>query len=247
MLTSLRHRFSTFNVILSAAVGILVSNQAIAATEKHNYFFEQQTKFGRQKVYLTDTDIIVETPYDSRFVQYKGQDKIVTMWSEKKHIYCTLPYQKWKTDYRNMYAAATWYSDMTKPASAGVKQKNNIKLHTYEYIVSSNVPDYYQSEIGKRQAQNGSQSAWLTTMELPVFPEAAALIDRLYGLPCVTGIPYSLDKPQDASLRTTKFVANSTTPLPYFVPSAKYKKEPFNSQLFTVKFDSNITDMMLPY
>ncbi len=247
MKTNLRRWRRTVSLFLLAIFALLMSNDANAAPTKYNYFLEQDTKFGRQKLYISETGIVVETPCDGRFVQYKTSDKTVTMWSEKNHLYCTLPYQKWKTDYRNIYAAATWYSDMTKPAATQLRQVNNIDHHIYKYVVGANVPDYYQSEIGKKPAQSGTQAAFLTTIDLPVYPEAASLVARLYGLPEVRGIPYGLIKPQDPGLKTTKFVANSTTPLPYFVPSAKYKKKAFNSQLFTVRFDSNMTDMMLPY
>lgn len=247
MLTNRRRWRRSVILFLLAAIALPMSNDANAAPPKYNYFLEQDTKFGRQKLYISDSGIVVETPSDGRFVQYKTCDKTVTMWSEKNHLYCTLPYQKWKTDYRNIYAAATWYSDMTKPAATQVKQVNNINHHIYKYVVGANVPDYYQSEIGKKQAQNGNQAAFLTTMDLPVYPEAASLVARLYGRPEVQGIPYSLQKPQDPGLKTTKFVANYTKPLPYFIPSSKYKKQAFNSQLFTVRFDSNMTDMILPY
>ncbi len=210
---------------------------------------DQHEKLGLHKIYITDEGIVVQAPNNLDYaVQYKIADKQVTMWSPKKHFYCVLPYSQWIKEYRNMYVSASWYGELNKPISSTVEHVSGADYRTYKFMVDANVPEYWRSNFGQaKKTVPSSQIALLTTIELPIFPQAAEMVTRLYGLPSLPGIPIKLIKQKFISLQTTKCAAASNMSLPFFVPTPNFKKKPFSSQLFSVKFDGDLTNFVLPY
>jgi len=221
----------------------------LEAAAKTGYLLEQHERLGLRKIYISDEGIVVEAPNNLDYgMQYKTADKSVTMWSPKKHFYCTLPYTDWIKEFRNMYASAGWYAELSKPISSTVEHLPNANYRTYKFIVNDNTTDYWQSNFGQaKKASTKSQVALLTTIELPVFSQAGAIVSRLYGLPDLRGVPVKLTKENKASLVTKKCSSVDRITLPFFVARPGFTKKQFNSQLFSVKFDSGLTDFMLPY
>ncbi len=224
------------------------TNCALASPAKYNYQIDQLAPAGVHHIHITEKGMLVEAPKSVFSIQYNTADKMITMWSAKQHVYCTYPYQKWITNYRNLYAAVTWYSELIKPVKLTTKQKGNLTYRVYHYRVDAQSPSYWRSDIGHKEQVEALQDVDLTTVDLPVFAEAAPMIERIYGMPHLSGIPYSVRRLNmtTSSLSTTKFVA-AVEPLTFFKPTAADKKMPFSNQLFGPNFDENMTKIMLPY
>jgi hypothetical protein len=226
----------------------VATNSALANPVKYNYQIDQFAQAGPHHIHITDQGMVVEAPKSGAFFQYSTTQKLITMWSVKQHVYCTLPYQKWITSFRNLYAAVGWYSELTKPVKSTTKRKGNLTYHVYQYRIDAQSPSYWRSDIGHKEAAEGLQDVELTTLDLPVFDEAGPIMERIYGMPRLSGFPYSVLRPamSTLSLSTTKLVAAAADPLVFFKPTAADKKMPFSNQIFGPNFDENLTKIMLP-
>ena len=226
----------------------VVSQRAIASPVKYNFLIEQMAQGGPHHIQLTEQGMRVDAPRLGFGIQYHTSDNIVMLWSLKHHLYYTLPYDKWITSFRNLFAAVSFYSELVKPAKVTAHQKDNLSYHVYHYHVDAQSPSYWSSDIGHKEAAEGLQDIDFTTVDLPS-KQGCMMMQRLYGTPSTEGFPYSLHKAalNSTSLRTLKFVSGYTKPISFFVPTAEYKKVPFSNQIIGPSLDDNMTKMMLPY
>lgn len=237
------------SISLSLCIAInVVSQRAIASPAKYNFLIEQMAQGGPHIIQLTDQGMKVDAPRMGYGIQFRTSDNIVMLWSLKNHTYYTIPFDKWITSYRNLFAAVTYYSELVKPAKVTAHQKDNLNFHVYQYHVDAQSPSYWSSDIGKKEVAQGLQDINFTTVDLPS-KQGCSMMQRLYGTPSTGGFPYSIYRPtlNTAGLRTNKFVSAYTKPIAFFLPTAEFKKVPFSNQIIGPSVDDNMTKMMLPY
>ena len=238
---------STISLSICIAFNV-VSQSALASPAKYNILIEQMAQAGPHRVQMTEEGVKVEAPRMEFGIQYHASDNIVTLWSYKHHTYYTLPYEKWISSFRNLFAAVSFYSELVKPAKATVHQKDHLTYHVFHYHVDAQSPSYWSSDIGHKEAKEALQDFDFTTVELPS-KHACKMMEKIYGTPSMGGYPYSLFRVtlNSFSLRTNRLVGAYTKPISFFVPTAEYKKIPFTNQIIGPSLDDNMTKMMLPY
>lgn len=242
-------KFSALSVALFACLALnVVSQSAKANPPKYNYWIEQLAQAGPHKIHLTEQGFTVECVKLGFCVQYKEADKMVTGWSLKDHTYYVLPFESWMKNFRNLFAAVSWYAEMVKPTGISTETRDKFAAHTYHYRVNAQSPSYWSSDIGRREKPQGLQDVDYTTIDLPSKP-ACLMMQKIYDTPRVPGFPFAIFRKtlQTTSLKTSRLISNFNQPISFFVPTAEFKKVPFSNQVIGPSFDENMTKMMLPY
>jgi hypothetical protein len=239
-------RYGIFALVSFAG---LTGLSAAASSPGYNFLIEQSAPAGPHRIQITEQGMLIESFKFGSCFQYRVADNTMTVWSVKRHVYYTVPYEKWLSSYRNMYAAVSWYSELTKPIKETKQVKDQLTYHVYHYRVDAGNPSFWRSDIGHKDGSAEMTDVDVTTVDLPVFKQAGQILERIYGSPRLGGFPYTIRRSvmSTPSLETIKVSTAHNKPLSFLAPASLYKKVPFSNQLFGPSFDENMTKMLLPY